>query len=107
MEDLFHGLEEVDVYIDDVGCFNNSWESHLTTLHKILQLLEDSNFTVNPLKCEWGVQETDWLGYWLTNVPCLNPLREATKGKKRKEPHNSGMVNRQYHDHQNKSHLYQ
>jgi Reverse transcriptase (RNA-dependent DNA polymerase) len=66
MEDLFQGLEEIDVYIDDVGCFNNTWESHLETLHKVLQLLEDSNFRVNPLKCEWGMQETDWLSYWLT-----------------------------------------
>jgi hypothetical protein len=35
MEDLFRGLDEVDVYIDDVGCFNNNWESHLEMLHKI------------------------------------------------------------------------
>ena len=66
MENLFRDLAEVDVYIDDIGIFSNSWEDHLKSIQKVLEILTASNFTVNPLKCEWGVQETDWLGYWLT-----------------------------------------
>lgn len=58
---------DVDVYIDDIGIFTNgSYEEHLSIVEKVLLRLQDKGFKCNPSKCAWAVQETDFLGYWLT-----------------------------------------
>ena len=56
----------VEVYIDDVGIFLNSYEEHMNLIKIVVERLQEAGFKINPLKCEWCVQETDFLGHWLT-----------------------------------------
>ena len=66
MEHVLQDIMDADVYIKNIGCFGKSWEQHLQVLEQVMIRLQDNGFSVNPRKCEWAVQETDFLGYWLT-----------------------------------------
>jgi hypothetical protein len=65
IEEVLRGMD-VETYIDDITAFDNDWDSRMRFLDKSLRQLKINGFKVNPLKCEWAVQETGFLGYWLT-----------------------------------------
>ena len=71
MENVLRGIADSDVSLDDVGAFSNTWEHHMNLLDETLDRLAANGFTVNPLKCEWAVQETDFILSILQNDETL------------------------------------
>ena len=66
MECILHSIDDIEIYIDDIACFSNDFDSHMAMLDQVFAHLQDHGFATNPLKCEWAIQETDFLGHWLT-----------------------------------------
>jgi hypothetical protein len=48
MESIFWDVAEVEVYIDDIGVFSDSWDQHLAVLCIVLQKPQENGFTDNP-----------------------------------------------------------
>ena len=46
MENTLRGIEDADVYIDDVGAFSNDWQAHMHLIDEILRQLKDKGFTI-------------------------------------------------------------
>ncbi len=59
MENLLSGIKDADIYIDDVGAFSDKWDHHLNLIATIIWRLPENGFTINPLKFEWAIKETD------------------------------------------------
>jgi hypothetical protein len=88
MESVLSRIYVADMYIDDVWSFSSQFNHHIKLLSTILHHLNDNSFTINPLKCEWAVQEFDWLGYLL--IPYgLRPQKKNVANLHVDHPHTS------------------
>ena len=50
-------------YLDDVLVFSRSYEEHLQDLERVLTRLDQAELKVQLKKCEWLVQEVEFLGF--------------------------------------------
>ena len=50
MEHVFHDMDDIKCFLDDIGIFSNSYEEHMVTIRTVLMHLQHNNFSVNPLK---------------------------------------------------------
>ena len=66
MHSILDDIDSIEFYMDNIGVFTTTWTNHSSFLSTVLGHLENVGFTINPLKCEWAIQETDFLGHWLT-----------------------------------------
>ena len=67
MHPLFSDLPNVECFINDIGIFTlGSFDDHLHQLYQVLLRLERDGFTVNPSKCDWVTQSTEYLDFLLT-----------------------------------------
>jgi transposase InsO family protein len=85
MERILNGLDCV-VYLDDIGIWSNdSYEEHMAIVTKILERLAKNNLKTNPLKCEWAVKKTDFLGYIMTPTS-VKPMPNKVEALLRMSP---------------------
>ena len=65
MNSIFHeGLDHFcTVYLDDILIFSASIEEHLHHIEWVLNRLRQNSLFAKPTKCEFGLQELEYLGH--------------------------------------------
>ena len=60
---ILGNCKNVEIYIDDVVVFSNSFEEHLLHLRNVLIIFKERNLKINRKKCAWAQEEIKLLGH--------------------------------------------
>jgi hypothetical protein len=47
MAHIFHDMDDIKCYLDDIGIFTDDYASHMVTIHVVLTCLQDNGFSIN------------------------------------------------------------
>ena len=61
-----HGVEFVNVYVDDIIIFSSSLEDHLNHLRQVVSKLLEAGLKLKPSKCHLARAEVEYLGFQVT-----------------------------------------
>jgi len=65
-------------YLDDLVCVSDDYETHLKLLQEILEKFREANLMLNFEKCQFFVEETEYLGYKLCKEG-ISPLKSKVE----------------------------
>ena len=54
-------------YVDDIAVYSKTWEQHLLDVEEILKLFIKSGIKLRSEKCEFGSDQTDFLGFRISS----------------------------------------
>ena len=65
MQETFQGLlhQIMESYLDDILVYGSTFESYLANLEQVFTRLRQTNLTLNPSKCRYGLREVEFLGH--------------------------------------------
>ena len=53
-------------YLDDILIFSDNYKGHIQHIRAVLKKLEEASLQLKMKKCKFYVQETEFLGHWIT-----------------------------------------
>ncbi|KZV41973.1 peroxidase 64 [Dorcoceras hygrometricum] len=66
------------VFLDDILIFSKEWEEHLEHLQQVLEVLLEHTLLLNRKKCEFGLQQVEYLGHIVTGEGVAVDPRKVT-----------------------------
>lgn len=67
MEEMLQGVDNSTAYIDDILTSSCKFDDHLKDLTEVFEILRKKKLKMKPSKCSFGMKETKFLGFIVSN----------------------------------------